>query len=89
MGVTTRAKKKANTGAKENSSKSGIFGQIRQFFSLKNLLDLIFDPSKGLVMAVALLLAEVVINIVIIEKVKYTEIDWKAYMQEVKLNIEL
>ena len=28
-----------------------------------------------------LLLIEVIINILIIEKVNYTEIDWKAYMQ--------
>ena len=45
---------------------------------------MIFEPSNCLPLALALLLAEVFINIVIIEKVPYTEIDWVAYMQEVK-----
>jgi hypothetical protein len=32
-------------------------------------------------MACVLLLVEVVVNVVVIELVRYTEIDWKAYMQ--------
>ena len=30
---------------------------------------------------ILLLFAEVILNLIIIERVKYTEIDWKAYMQ--------
>eukprot|EP00794_Sanderia_malayensis_P015332 gene15333-16910_t len=45
---------------------------------------LLFDPSYTWVVAILLLLAEVVVNIFVIYKVKYTEIDWVAYMQEVE-----
>ena len=31
-----------------------------------------------------LMVAEVLVNLVVIHKVKYTEIDWVAYMQEVE-----
>lgn len=55
-------------------------------YSLKNLVklgkSLIFDVDRLPIITIIILLAELLINIVIIEKVKYTEIDWKAYMQE-------
>ena len=31
-----------------------------------------------------LLLVEIFLNVLIIERTKYTEIDWRAYMQEVE-----
>ncbi|XP_072175177.1 dol-P-Man:Man(5)GlcNAc(2)-PP-Dol alpha-1,3-mannosyltransferase-like [Diadema setosum] len=34
--------------------------------------------------AAILFIAEIFVNVLVIEKVKYTEIDWKAYMQEVE-----
>ena len=48
---------------------------------VKNLL---FDPNQLLTMGLLCIIAEVFINILIVEKVKYTEIDWKAYMDEVE-----
>ncbi|OXU26082.1 hypothetical protein TSAR_000198 [Trichomalopsis sarcophagae] len=50
----------------------------------KELLDFVTNPRKLLLPAVLFIILEVVINIVVIEKVPYTEIDWKAYMQEVE-----
>ena len=87
MGVTTRAKKKANP-SKNNSNNTGFLAGLTSLLSVSNLKSLLFDPSRGVYAAVALLLAEVVVNVVIIEKVNYTEIDWKAYMQEVRLKSE-
>ena len=45
---------------------------------------LLFDPDRISIMACALVVMEVALNIFIIERVHYTEIDWKAYMQEVE-----
>lgn len=49
-----------------------------------NIKKLIFSPSHAWVAAWLLLVAEVVINTVVIHRVNYTEIDWVAYMQEVE-----
>lgn len=45
---------------------------------------LVFDPSYAALTCWCLLIFEVFLNVVIIERVKYTEIDWIAYMQEVE-----
>ncbi|KAK3581345.1 hypothetical protein CHS0354_016189 [Potamilus streckersoni] len=42
------------------------------------------DPSYPLPIMLSLLLGEVAVNIFVINKIKYTEIDWQAYMQEVE-----
>ncbi|XP_046406562.1 lethal(2)neighbour of tid protein [Ischnura elegans] len=49
--------------------------------SVKRLL---FDNSCLGIMAGILLLCEIVLNVAIVNFVNYTEIDWKAYMQEVE-----
>ncbi|GFS17911.1 Dol-P-Man:Man(5)GlcNAc(2)-PP-Dol alpha-1,3-mannosyltransferase [Elysia marginata] len=45
---------------------------------------LILDPSVPLPAMAALLIAEILVNATVIWKIKYTEIDWVAYMQEVE-----
>ncbi|XP_058796727.1 lethal(2)neighbour of Tid protein [Phymastichus coffea] len=50
----------------------------------KELLTFATDPRKLYVPALLFVFLEVFINILVIEKVPYTEIDWKAYMQEVE-----
>lgn len=45
---------------------------------------LLLDPGKVSLMACLLLAVELVLNVVVIERVRYTEIDWVAYMQEVE-----
>ncbi|RZF43201.1 hypothetical protein LSTR_LSTR017150, partial [Laodelphax striatellus] len=47
-------------------------------------LSTIFDPKYLRFSACILLVAEIVLNIFVVNKVKYTEIDWIAYMQEVE-----
>ena len=58
--------------------------QIRNFLQPANLVELLFNPERCAVIAVLLFLVEIAIHFFIIEKVKYTEIDWVAYMQEVE-----
>lgn len=43
---------------------------------------LIFDPSQLGVVSWIILLAELVLNVLVVQRVRYTEIDWIAYMQE-------
>jgi len=56
----------------------------QEFFTRKNLWDLTVQPQKCLPMAIILFILEFFINFYVISYVKYTEIDWIAYMQEVE-----
>lgn len=42
------------------------------------------EASKTWLVGLALLVAEIVVNMLVIWKIKYTEIDWEAYMEEVE-----
>ncbi|XP_059172828.1 dol-P-Man:Man(5)GlcNAc(2)-PP-Dol alpha-1,3-mannosyltransferase-like [Physella acuta] len=44
----------------------------------------VFDPEFPKPAMLLLLIAEIVVNFLVINKIKYTEIDWVAYMQEVE-----
>lgn len=58
---------------------------VRWLQDVVNLVQrLLFEPSQMLKVGFLCLLAESFINVLIVEKVKYTEIDWKAYMDEVE-----
>ncbi|XP_072036595.1 dol-P-Man:Man(5)GlcNAc(2)-PP-Dol alpha-1,3-mannosyltransferase-like [Amphiura filiformis] len=45
---------------------------------------LLFDPEYLWIAAIVLWFAEIVVNVLVINRVKYTEIDWEAYMDEVE-----
>nr|XP_054768759.1 dol-P-Man:Man(5)GlcNAc(2)-PP-Dol alpha-1,3-mannosyltransferase-like isoform X2 [Lytechinus pictus]XP_054768760.1 dol-P-Man:Man(5)GlcNAc(2)-PP-Dol alpha-1,3-mannosyltransferase-like isoform X3 [Lytechinus pictus] len=45
---------------------------------------LLFDRKYLWFSATVFFISEIFVNVTVIEKVKYTEIDWKAYMQEVE-----
>ncbi|XP_076807503.1 dol-P-Man:Man(5)GlcNAc(2)-PP-Dol alpha-1,3-mannosyltransferase-like [Clavelina lepadiformis] len=49
----------------------------------KDVLKLFFDPSYTWLLGLLLCNVEIFINLFVINKVKYTEVDWLAYMQEV------
>lgn len=57
---------------------------LKKYASKEQLSKIIFDPSTIAVTCWALLLVEFFLNVLIIERVPYTEIDWRAYMQEVE-----
>lgn len=48
------------------------------------LHNVLFDPRRISVIAICILCFEIFVNMFIISRVKYTEIDWTAYMQEVE-----
>ena len=63
---------------------SGVL-RVLNFLEPSNLKDFVLNPSRiSWILALGLILAEVFVNIVVIHGVKYTEIDWIAYMQEVE-----
>lgn len=43
---------------------------------------LLFDPSQLGIVSWIILVAELVLNVLVVQRVRYTEIDWIAYMQE-------
>lgn len=53
-----------------------------KYCNLNYVKSLIFDPVQLPVVSVAILLAELILNVFVVERIKYTEIDWIAYMQE-------
>jgi alpha-1,3-mannosyltransferase len=58
--------------------------QIKQFLQLPFYKDLLINPNKSIYIMSGLLFLEIFLNIFIIKRTNYTEIDWKAYMQEVE-----
>ncbi|XP_068753677.1 dol-P-Man:Man(5)GlcNAc(2)-PP-Dol alpha-1,3-mannosyltransferase-like [Montipora capricornis] len=62
-----------------------VRGRYLDFLRLfERIKELLFDPTKTWIVAIGLLVAEIVVNVGIIWKIKYTEIDWEAYMEEVE-----
>ncbi|XP_056148995.1 dol-P-Man:Man(5)GlcNAc(2)-PP-Dol alpha-1,3-mannosyltransferase isoform X1 [Lampris incognitus] len=61
---------------------SRLCGSIRTLWQEKHLV--LFKAEYTLLVASVLWFLEIAINIWVIQKVAYTEIDWKAYMDEVE-----
>lgn len=65
--------------------KKGLLKEITSKYLTVNFIkSLIFDPAKLEWVSYLILAAELFLNIVIVLEIKYTEIDWVAYMQEVE-----
>lgn len=54
----------------------------RKYFTYEFAKSLVFDPEKLSIVSILILLSELILNIFIIQRIPYTEIDWIAYMQE-------
>ncbi|ESO99386.1 hypothetical protein LOTGIDRAFT_231054 [Lottia gigantea] len=59
----------------EKDSKKSALSRFKKF---------IFDPNYAIPAMFLMLMSEIVVNVLVIHKIKYTEIDWRAYMQEVE-----
>lgn len=57
---------------------------IKNHLNRDYLRKIIFDPNYITLTCWCLLLVDFLLNIFVIERIKYTEIDWIAYMQEVE-----
>ncbi|KAM7345740.1 alg3, alpha-1,3- mannosyltransferase [Cochliomyia hominivorax] len=67
---------------KRYSGENFLHKIYRKYANFEFLKYLIFDPAALPIVTVFILLGEFVLNILVINRVPYTEIDWKAYMQE-------
>lgn len=75
--------------SKKNISSSSNFYtrfklQLKQFLHIPFYKDLLINPNKSIYIMFGLFILEIFLNIFIIKRTNYTEIDWKAYMQEVE-----
>uniref|UniRef100_A0A1B6EEB1 dolichyl-P-Man:Man5GlcNAc2-PP-dolichol alpha-1,3-mannosyltransferase n=1 Tax=Clastoptera arizonana TaxID=38151 RepID=A0A1B6EEB1_9HEMI len=57
---------------------------MEMYFNKQFVMSIVFDPRRLSLVAVLILIFEIVVNLLVINKIKYTEIDWIAYMQEVE-----
>lgn len=67
---------------KRNRVIEAMVSVYTNYCNLKYVKSLAFDPEQLPVVSVAILFAELILNVVVVQRVNYTEIDWKAYMQE-------
>lgn len=58
--------------------------KLKKLATVDEIKKYIIDPHYVTPVCIILFLVEAVLNVIVIEKVKYTEIDWIAYMQEVE-----
>ncbi|XP_076086982.1 dol-P-Man:Man(5)GlcNAc(2)-PP-Dol alpha-1,3-mannosyltransferase-like [Mytilus galloprovincialis] len=58
--------------------------RLKESLSPKLYMKYAFHPEYCLPAMILLIVAEISVNLIVIQKIKYTEIDWTAYMQEVE-----
>ena len=66
------------------SSKRNAKHWYENYLEWEKFVGLLTDPKKLLVIGRVFIVLEIFLNVLVIERVPYTEIDWKAYMQEVE-----
>ena len=54
----------------------------KKYVNYEFVKSLVLDPARLPIVSFGILLAELILNVFVVQKVKYTEIDWIAYMQE-------
>lgn len=71
-------------GAKQKSfnPRREITFFLNKYCTTSYVKSLILEPAKLPIVSVAIIICELILNIFIVQRVRYTEIDWIAYMQE-------
>lgn len=59
-----------------------LFQETKKLCTWTYLKGLVLNPAQLPLVACLIIVAELVLNILVVQRVPYTEIDWKAYMQE-------
>ncbi|CAH1155510.1 unnamed protein product [Phaedon cochleariae] len=72
------------TGKRKTSTRNFWMAEYKKYLSKDLIQNLIFNPHYVAPICYILFIMEAFLNVFIIERVKYTEIDWIAYMQEVE-----
>ncbi|XP_037044698.1 lethal(2)neighbour of tid protein 2 [Bradysia coprophila] len=86
MGTINAPIQKNANKTRTNSRTKNQTNKLRQFYSkyvnLEYAKSLLFDASQLHIVSIGILFVELVLNVLVVQKAGYTEIDWKAYMQE-------
>lgn len=56
--------------------------ELKKICSWSYLKGLVLNPAQLPFVAFLIIVAELILNVLVVERVPYTEIDWRAYMQE-------
>ncbi|XP_053962944.1 lethal(2)neighbour of tid protein 2 [Anastrepha ludens] len=64
------------------NNQTNIKQLLKKYVTFEYVKCLVFDPAALPVVTIFILLAELVLNVLVIWRVPYTEIDWIAYMQQ-------
>ncbi|KAJ8733939.1 hypothetical protein PYW07_014490 [Mythimna separata] len=59
-----------------------FYHDFMKMFTWSFMKGLVVNPTQLPFAAFLIIVAELIINVLVVERVPYTEIDWKAYMQE-------
>lgn len=81
--MAPRRDSRTNHNSVNKASKRDKSSWVKSF-EWPQFWSLLTDPKKIVITTKLFILLEMLLNVFIIEKVPYTEIDWKAYMQEVE-----
>ena len=73
-----------NKSSRNNKAIQKFTNYVKQCANMNFIGNLMTNPKYLPSTCLGLLLLEILLNIFIIERVRYTEIDWIAYMQEVE-----
>ncbi|XP_034943126.1 lethal(2)neighbour of Tid protein [Chelonus insularis] len=84
MMAAHKEKRAIQTSGKNFKSLSSWIKKYAKLNQLSELLSYLTDPKKLALIAGVFVIVEIVLNILVIHNVSYTEIDWRAYMQQVE-----
>lgn len=86
MGNNTTQRNANKTRLAHPRSKDQWHHMLLQFYTKYINLDygksLLFDVSRLQIVSIGILIVELVLNVLVVQNARYTEIDWTAYMQE-------
>lgn len=80
--ATDYAKAPAPLAGKSTTVSNAIRSLAKTYCNWHFIGDLLLEPAKLPIVSIGILLVELVLNVIVVQRVKYTEIDWIAYMQE-------
>jgi alpha-1,3-mannosyltransferase len=82
VNTAKNSEKMAKIKIRKEKDKNPVLNFLKQYATVDFVKSLIFDPSKLHITAVLILIGELILNVLVVNRVNYTEIDWIAYMQE-------
>lgn len=81
--VQKSANKTRSVNARSTKDQSNKLTQFySKYINFNYGKSLLFDVSQLQIVSIGILIVELILNVLVVQNTRYTEIDWKAYMQE-------